>query len=341
MSNSFIDPTANDSFSKLRGLDLQELLAFLDTFLLEYRENLGLPNNLFFGIEIEYENFPQYDVDCYFKYTLSNLFMNTWEKYPWISKEDRSVPTGGEINSPILVDTPNNWEQLRKVMKYLDKNNVDMMHGASCHMHFAADYLGEDIEAWRLFAKMYSIYEPVLFRFFFGDMINAREKMQIYAYPSAYSREEIERINKIKEVYQLKYSFLNDDKKMALNFRNVNFYEPDTFEKGNTIEDRSPNGTRNAIIIQNNVNTFGKLLVTAVEKLIDEEFLDWKIEHELYPYERYKAMYNEIVLKLALEFADANFDNNLDKAYFLRQYLKGFEDNYNISKPTMAKRFTK
>ena len=36
-------------------------------------------------------------------------------------------------------------------------------------------------------------------------------------------------------------------------------------------------------------------------------------------------MYDEIFLDQALEFADLIFTNNLDKIYFLKQYLKGFE----------------
>ena len=35
--------------------------------------------------------------------------------------------------------------------------------------------------------------------------------------------------------------------------------------------------------------------------------------------------YNEIVLPQALELADLIFQNNYDKIYFLRQYLKSFE----------------
>ena len=342
MSISFNDPNANDSFSKLRGVDLHDLLTFLDSFYLEYRQELDLPQKLGFGIEIEYENLPQLEVDNYFNHTFSKLYNDTDNDSFWTSKFDRSVPTGGEITSPVLHDCPIDWEQLKTVMEFLDKNNVDMMHNAGCHMHFSADYLGEDIDAWRLFTKMYSIYEPILFRFFYGDMINARKNLFFFAYPSAYSPNQIEIINNIKNVFQLKYLILNQDKRAAINLKNVNFYSPEIFDYKNTIEDRIPNGTRDAIIIQNNVNTMGKFFVTIVEKLIDEDFLDWKLKNNyIYPYSKYKAMYNEIVLGLALEFADANFDNNLDKVYFLRQYLKGFEDNYNISEPTKAKKFTK
>lgn len=37
--------------------------------------------------------------------------------------------------------------------------------------------------------------------------------------------------------------------------------------------------------------------------------------------------YNKIYLEQALEFADLIFNNNIDKIYFLRQYLKSFESS--------------
>ena len=39
----------------------------------------------------------------------------------------------------------------------------------------------------------------------------------------------------------------------------------------------------------------------------------------------YLEWYEEIYLDQSLELADMLFDNNLDKIYFLRQYLKSFQ----------------
>jgi len=48
--------------------------------------------------------------------------------------------------------------------------------------------------------------------------------------------------------------------------------------------------------------------------------------------------YSEIFLDQALELSDMIFDTNLDKIYFLRQYLKSYEvGNYIFEK---AKPFT-
>ena len=49
--------------------------------------------------------------------------------------------------------------------------------------------------------------------------------------------------------------------------------------------------------------------------------------------------YDEIYLEQALEFADLVFTDNLNKMYFLRQYLKSFQ----VEKKSLikAKKFTK
>lgn len=52
-------------------------------------------------------------------------------------------------------------------------------------------------------------------------------------------------------------------------------------------------------------------------------------------------MYNRINLPLALELVDMIFDNNLDKVYFLRQYLKNYQEiSIDPCHAVKAKRFT-
>ena len=51
--------------------------------------------------------------------------------------------------------------------------------------------------------------------------------------------------------------------------------------------------------------------------------------------------YSEVNIEEALEFVDLVFDNDLDKVYFLRQYIKNYEENFKTNKAVMAKRFVK
>ena len=48
--------------------------------------------------------------------------------------------------------------------------------------------------------------------------------------------------------------------------------------------------------------------------------------------------YNKVYIEDALNFADIVFDNNLDKVYFFKQYLKSFEESRRYVK---AKTFSK
>ena len=73
----------------------------------------------------------------------------------------------------------------------------------------------------------------------------------------------------------------------------------------------------------------------------DEEFLDYKLSCEYFPYLGNEYLYNNINLKNVLEFVDLVFDNNLDKVYFLRQYLKNFEENNGLSVAVKIKKFVK
>ena len=180
----------------------------------------------------------------------------------------------------------------------------------------------------------------VLLRFFAGDKINPRNGIDHYAPPVA---------NKLYNIlYDINgsYSFPNlgslfhcCSKFNALNLERVSI-NPEA-HYNNTIEFRSPNATSNAIIWQNNINACTKMLDTCGRGDIDENFLDNKIKNEFVPYKENKYLYGCINFKNVLEFVDIIFDNNLDKIYFLRQYLKNFQEVYDSKRTIKAKSFVK
>lgn len=335
--NTFISKEKNDNFAFLRGMDLQQLLVETENYLLEYRKKLDLPNNVTFGIEIEYENVYKKNVDKFIKNNLNG----------WDSKDDDSLNFGGEITSPIMVDKIEYWQNLKIVCEYLSKKKANTSNNAGGHIHIGTCVLGNDIEAWRTFLKLYTIYENVIFRFIYGDKISGRKKIFKYAPPvadSIYSiMPSIDRANSLTDIHctlLTEYTLLIS-KYAALSFWHVNFNYPENTVNKNTLEFRSPNATTNAVIWQNNINAFTKMLVASKDKVMDEEFLDYKLKYEYLPYLGNEYMYNEINLKNVLEFVDLVFDNNLDKVYFLRQYLKNFQDNYGIKTAINAKKFVK
>lgn len=334
--NTFVSKEKNDNFAFLRGMDLQQLLVETENYLLEYREKLDLPNNVTFGIEIEYENV--------FKKMVDKFVKNNLKK--WKSINDDSLSFGGEITSPIMVDEIEYWQDLKIVCEYLSKKRANTSNNAGGHIHIGTCILGKDIDAWKNFLKLYTIYENVIFRFVYGDKISSRKKMLKYAPPIADSIynaiPSIDRANSLFDIALLaKKNTLLTSKYAALSFFHVNFNNPENNNMKNTLEFRSPNATTNAVIWQNNINVFTKMLVASKDKVMDEDFLDYKLKHEFLPYLGNEYMYNEVNLKNVLEFVDLIFDNNLDKVYFLRQYLKNFQDNYGIKTAVNAKKFVK
>ena len=51
-----LNPKENCALSKLKGLDLEEILLELDKYYLDYREDLGIPQEETFGLELEFEH---------------------------------------------------------------------------------------------------------------------------------------------------------------------------------------------------------------------------------------------------------------------------------------------
>lgn len=334
MNKEFISLDRNDPFAFLRGLDLQDLLIQTENYFLEYRNKLNLPDDVTIGVEIEYEGVSKIFTNIFIKNKLNR----------WNSKKDGSLNSGGEITSPIMKDEEEDWKELKIVCDYLTKKRADTLHNAGGHIHIGSCVLGNDVEAWKNFIKLYTAYESVLFRFIYGDKISGRKKLIKYAPSAAESLYRLlNSINNAKSLKDIYWALpLSDSHRYsALNFCNINFDNPSSRKNKNTIEFRSPNATTDAVIWQNNINAFAKMLVSSRDKVMDEEFLDYKLKHEFYPYIGNEYLYNEVNLKNVLEFVDLVFDNNLDKIYFLRQYLKDFQENYGIKTAVMAKKFVK
>lgn len=318
----------NWQFSTLRGYDLQDVLFQIENIKLFYRNHLGLPNTMTFGVEIEYEGVIRNFVD---KYVTSKL-------NEWLSTKDGSLVEGGEINSPIMIDTEKNWNELAMMCDYLKRKHADVSHNAGGHIHIGAHYLGNDLEKWRTFIKTYAVYENVLFRFLYGDKLNGRKKIYKYAEPLA---EQISMCSKaIDDAPRLKkmLGYINKERRQAINFWNIETEDAGKLRKGNSIEFRSPNATVEKVIWQNNINALTKFIIATTSDGLDQEYINYKLKNEL---TLYQYLYNAIDLKAVLEFVDLIFDNNLDKTFFLRQYLKDYNEVFDTKYPIRSRQFIK
>lgn len=320
----FIKPRGNDFFSSMSGVDLQELLYYIENYYLELRNRLGFDNNVTFGLELEFEN------------AMRDRIQNKLEEFNldniWRLKGDGSLHNGAEINSPILKDQLDSWNQLKRVCQIVSEHAI-IGKNSGGHIHIGTQVLGNKTESWMNFIKLWSVYENIIYRFVYGDYLSARSSMTRYAEPmtkdfwkdyQSMLEYDVLTINDIlRKISHQRYQ--------AVNFNNVSNFEQ--FRSDNTIEFRCPNGTLESVIWQNNVNLFVHLLEYSKSRRYNDDIVQ---KRRTMNKDNYSSLdfYGEIYLQQALELCDMIFTNNFDKVYFLRQYLKSFKiGNKELEKP--------
>lgn len=305
---SFLNPDGNDELLLLDYKDQEELIKLLNLFMLVYRDKLNLRKNITFGTEIEFE------VPLKKRYDIQEVVHDELEeKYnSWDIKQDFSKDEKLEVVPYILRDTKKTWIELKEVLNIIRKYTKKAGLDASSHIHFGSQILKNN-DSLERFYKLWCIYEPIIFRFAYGEDLTHRRKIDDYA-------KMISRIIAMcnNEVY---LEILNVSRNRAINIQN--FTPTRGFKFDNTIEIRCPNGTLEPVIWQNNINFFARLL-----ELSNIDKYDDKIDAIFYSKDLLSVNYktcDAIYLEDALMLSDLIFDNNEDKLYFLRQYTKGFE----------------
>lgn len=299
----------------------------LKDFYIPYRKTLNLPSNVTFGVEIE-TNMKGYDS----KFIRKSFFNNSASKFlnkkkaPKIWRATEEIDNTIEIVSDVLTDDENSWNDLSKVLTFLNENDAYNNGGCAAHIHAGLAIIGNDINKWELFLKLWMIYEEEIIRFTNGEYYFDRAKMNIYS----------KRIKKIiLDLLKVNNNLLNDGlvpssfcmqdtsicfsnekvlKILDLSKKNV------AYDKYKTIEFRCPAYTINKIIWQQNINLLLKMMLSVTNDNFDKELLEYKLENEI-SHPKYK--YND---DKAFELCDLVFDNDYDKLCFLRQYYKDFNE---------------
>ena len=237
------------------------------------------------------------------------------------------------------MDTKQTWKELDEVCSIINPlAKIDVNSGG--HIHIGTHILGIEKNSWINFLKLWSVYENIIFRFSYGEYLTARPEIMQYAsvMKRDFWKKQKEFNSENKNINKLIQN-IKGDKYNAVNFENVDYINPNYFSEDNTIEFRCPNGTLDSVIWQNNVNFFVKLLLYSKSASFNDDIVQKR--HELTENKYYGLeWYKEIYIDQALELCDMMFDNNLDKVYFLRQYLKSFEvskDNKYIKAKALTK----
>lgn len=324
---NYLKPENNNQLSTLKIHHLNELIYYLSKYYLELRPTINLNDNTTFGAELEISTKKKNKI---------KILLNKITNEEWIIEDEYSIINGSEIKSPILKDNEETWKIFKEVCIKLQTNSkIDRDCGG--HIHIGAQILGNNYKYWRNFSKLWSTYENIVYRFCYGTFLTERPLINVFAEPISKNLwEEYSFLNLNKSANPFKC--LKDFSRNKSNAFYINAeHDLTEIKKGNTIEFRCPNASLNPVIWQNNINLLVKLLYYCTKNNFDNDTID-KRKELTNDYDNL-LLYREIFLEQALEFCDLIFDNNLDKIYFLRQYLKDFKTgNKSLEK---AKTFTK
>lgn len=322
----YLAPNENIQLTELSIFEKEEMLVKLDKFFLTYRKSLNLKEKLTFGFEIEFD-----DIDYVaFYYKIKKYIDQEWQY-----KLDSSLPFGAEVCSPILEDNCESWKKLQEVCKIIS-SSATITEECSSHIHIGANSLGNKVDSWFNFIKLWATYENIIYRFLAGEFLNPRWCISVYAAPV--KNLYYETYNGLKNRENIKaWDIINKiSKGVNYNVNTCRIRDIDINYYDNTFEFRGANGSFNPVILQNNVNFILNLLNSVKKDDFNQEIVDIRMRINRYSLQNTEDDYSNIYLDQALELADLIFDNNLDKLNFLKQYLKSFEVENKSFKKTKS-----
>lgn len=333
---------SNDKLSDLKRKDLNTFIKEILGYKLKLRSNLGINSQYTFGFELEFENISISFKE--FEELFKNLKINKGriiERYhdtdSWCIKDDKTLTetNGKEIVTPILTDEFIYWQDLVKMCAFIKKYAKVGSHCAG-HIHIGSQAIGDKKETFLNLIKIWGVYENVLYRFGYNEYLS---KLPNIKYSHFSSETYLSLYNElIKSSYSVELLIQSLNNRLnAINFTLLTLVSNcNRIAYKDTIEFRSPNGTLDPIIWQNNLNTFIKLLEYVKSSKFDLDIVNRR--ERLNKKNPNFNDYNQIFIEEAIEFADLIFNNNLDKLYFLRQYIKNNDVSYEEMKRT--KKFT-
>lgn len=326
----YLNPMDNDMLSMMTKKDINEILLYLDRYYLEYRNLLGISSDITFGMEIEMEHFKGGVADFWpFEVEINRIVGNN----DWTVKNDITLTWGRELATEIYNDSIKTWEDIRNVCEFCQLYGEI---GIKCagHINIGSQIFGNESLYWYRFLKLWGIYENIIYRFGYGEYLTHFPFISYSAKPLA------KVISDKMDLFESKINMgafdvlnclfdrgTNIDflKKNAVSFLMMyNFENYNVLQENCRVEIRNFLGTLDEIIWQNNVYFIVSLMLYCKNDKFDEDILN-KRRLEVDGIFGDLDAYSKVYLDQALELSDLIFNNNIDKIYFLRQYLKSFE----------------
>lgn len=346
----------------LTSLNKDELISFfykINQMPLTFRKRLNLSPDISFGNEIEFNDLVLSEAK-----SLVNDFNNKnglENKKTYKFHVEKTAE--GEIVTPIHTDTERDWELFKGIYVELQNTGATIAGNTASHIHIGTHMI-DTPEKLSLLLKTLVVFEPIIFKFGYGYDEEPREYLRAVPNRCAFSimmtpkrvKNFIEALDKYNynspgEMNRYFKDFLATELgyRPVFNFNGFDFNklqyrlgtdEPSEYDH---MEIRCFNGTLNEEIAQNNINLISHIFMAVVENKLDVNYINdeyskyakkkysfnskyalFEEEKEIPQYNRLLDGFNKVKIDKALKLADMIFDSEIDKCYFLKQYLKLF-----------------
>ena len=143
-----------------------------------------LPDDYTFGLELEFTG----GLSCEQTQVIIDKLINKGLiREGWTVHYDNSVVDennlGAEIVSPVLKDDEQTKRELEIITMVIRESGGVMTEKDGGHIHFGVQCLGTNIDDIKEFFKLYTIFEPLLYKLSTGDLSYVRPGCKNYAKP--------------------------------------------------------------------------------------------------------------------------------------------------------------
>ncbi len=285
--------------------NVDKLIEKIITHQKNYRDIISIPDNIKFGIEIEFLS----------PHSLNDI-IEEGSKTSYEFRYDGMTTTSVlEAISPVLTNKKETWEELKRVLDIIKSSDAYIDERAGAHIHFDNATIGD--ENIISFLKLWYVFEEVIYQFSYGEFDHLRYDAFLYA--NKLNNELKNCLDDYENGEQDLTAFSVFDKGYGINLGNHLSSRPIYYK--DTYEIRCPNGTIDKDIWQNNINFFAHLLIFGANEnnrqIINEFYKDGRLED---------SATNAITL------SEMIYENDDDKLDFLKQYKFNLTDSKNVQK---------
>lgn len=179
----------------------------------------------------------------------------------WAVKRDGSLSDGAEIVSPVLRDTPETWEQIRKITQILQEQGAVTNSRTGFHIHMGHDVLDDRGYRWQRLGRYMVGYSSTYLQMGAANKSNGATRHRGTSFTSPLNEGDVRQLSRRDNATEaarkmIGYTGHNSRYKMINTAKYIEQGVP-------TVEFRYPNGTIEAVMVQRQVQLANATLMQA------------------------------------------------------------------------------